>query len=93
MNPYMDDVPEPEEDDEVVPEGPDESIIPEDEPVERVHWMCSGVAARTHKRKSKETHMMHDSQPSQPTTDASGRFMQGGCPTCNDTTIWVRVTL
>ena len=86
-NPYMDPNEDPEE--QPVFEEPDE-----DEPVIRIHWMCSGVASGSLKRKSSEPHMLPTgSKPTQPTTDASGAFMAGGCSDCGASTIWKKVTL
>lgn len=85
------------EDDEDVPtfDGPDEDTVPlTDEPQPHTNWMCSGVSARTLKKKSSEPHMMPSgSEPNQPTTDAAGKYMEGGCPECGTSTIWKKVTL
>ena len=95
MNPYMD-APEPDDEDQpVFEEGPDEDIVPvTQEPAPRINWMCSGVSARTLKKKAPEPHMMPSgSSPNQPTTDAAGKYMEGGCPDCGTSTIWKKVTL
>lgn len=92
------DAPEDFPDDDFDEEGPEpapEEVIPlADEPVAHTNWMCSGVSAVNLKKKAPEPHMMPvGSSPDQPTTDASGKFMSGGCPECGTSTIWKKVTL
>lgn len=57
-------------------------------------WLCTGVEGRTLIRKSEQPHTMPIGRtPSQPTTDLSGKWMQGRCPTCKAHTIWKEVIL
>lgn len=78
------------------PIEPDEEVIPfEDTPVAlpKKVYVCTGVTPRKLKRVAEMHSVAFGSAPDQGTTDASGKWVQGHCPTCGERTLWKEARL